>query len=63
MCNTIDRNRRTMTISVIILGIAILTVLLAYIAFATDTTDADIQTLRSAAIVNFFVVVKIQISL
>lgn len=52
VCNFIEQGRRGMTISVVVLGFALLTVMLAYLVFG-DTNDAEgLRTLRMIGIVS-----------
>lgn len=51
-CIPLGRDRRGMTISVTILGLAVLTILLAYLAFGDNNDQSDIATVRFVAIVS-----------
>ena len=50
-CRALDPERRGMTISVVVLGVALFVVMMAYMAFGDSNDEADIATLRLAGVV------------
>lgn len=52
ICNGIGSDRRNMTISVVILGMTLCVVFLAYFAFSEMNSDSDKNTIKFAAIVS-----------
>lgn len=51
-CETFQNERRNMTISVIVLGMTLFVVFLAYFAFSESHNDPNLSTVQFAAIVS-----------
>lgn len=53
-CEAFGVDRRNLTVSVVILGLTLSTVFLAYYSFGDASTDSDIARIKLAAFVSLF---------
>lgn len=58
LSDCIEPGRRNMTISVTVLGVALLTVLMAYLVFGDDNDREGLATLRLIGIVSLYLFIQ-----